>query len=143
MLLATLLLAATAAAPATSPAQEALRLYEAEKYAEARPLLEGLAARGEADGALLYRLAFTLRSARDPGDRAAFERAIAKLKEETAVSPRLEVPFYLSNAYRNLDRQEESRAAAAGANLLVAGSALFRDVPAAYRRLADAVGAPA
>jgi hypothetical protein len=123
-LLAMLLLAATAAAPATSPAQEALRLYEAEKYAEARPLLEGLAARGEADGAMLYRLAFTLRSARDPGDRAAFERAVAKLKEEAAVSPRLEVPFYLSNAYRNLDLQAASRAAAAEATQRIESGAV-------------------
>ena len=41
-----------------------------------------------------------------------------------------------------IDERTAPQAAAAGANLLVAGSALFRDVPAAYRRLADAVGAP-
>ncbi|HEX5045309.1 MAG TPA: hypothetical protein VFV75_20610 [Candidatus Polarisedimenticolaceae bacterium] len=121
MLLATLLLAVAAAA---SPAQEALRLYEAEKYAEARPLLEGLAARGEADGPMLYRLAFTLRNARDPGDRAAFERAAAKLQEEAAGSARLEPAFYLSNAYRNLDRPADSRAAAAAAAQRVESGAM-------------------
>ncbi len=122
MLLATLLLAMAAAPPAASspppapsPAQEALRLYEAERYAEARPLLEGLATRGEADGAMLYRLAFTLRNAHDPGDRAAFERAAAKLQAEAAGSARLEPAFYLSNAYRNLDRPADSQGAAAAA----------------------------
>jgi hypothetical protein len=101
-----------------------LRLYEAEKYAQARPLLEGLAARGEADGPMLYRLAFTLRDARDPGDRAAFERAAARLQEEAAGSARLEPAFYLSNAYRNLDRPADSRAAAAAATRRVESGAM-------------------
>ena len=39
-----------------------------------------------------------------------------------------------------IDERTAPQAAAAGANLLVAGSALFRDVPGAYLRLADAVG---
>jgi hypothetical protein len=125
VLLVSLLGAApAAAAPPASPSQEALRLYEAEQYDKARPLLEELAARGEADGPLLYRLAFTLRMARDPGDRAAFERAAAKLKEETVASTRLEPAFYLSNAYRNLDRKDDSRAAAAAATARIESGAM-------------------
>ena len=133
MLLVTVLLALLAgappalppaAAPAPTQAQEALRLYESERYAEARPLLEGLAARGEADGAMLYRLAFTLRVARDPGDRAAFERAAAKLQEEAAGSTRLEPAFYLSNAYRNLDRPNDSKAAATTATQRIASGSM-------------------
>jgi len=117
-------LAVTGAPPAPSPAQEALRLYEAERYADARPVLEGLAARGEADGAMLYRLAFTLRAAHDPGDRAAFDRAAAKLQEETKGSTRLEPSFYLSNAYRNLDRPNDSKAAAAAATQRIESGAM-------------------
>jgi hypothetical protein len=124
-LLALVLLAAPpAAAPAPSAADEARKLYDAGKYEEARPLLQALDAKGEADGAMLYRLAFTLRAANDPGNRAAFERAIAKLKDEVARSTRLEPAFYLSNAYRNLDRGAESRAVATEVTAKVEGGAI-------------------
>lgn len=107
-----ILLASSPAAAPGGAAEEARKLYDAGRYDEARPLLEALGARGEADGAMLYRLAFTLRSASDPGSGPAFERAIAKLREEVAGSGRLEPAFYLSNAYRNLDRSADSRAVA-------------------------------
>ena len=98
------------------PAAEAVRLYDLGRYDEAAPILQELEASGKADGAALYRLAFIRRRAGDTaGERALLERAIEKLSVEAASATTLEPAFYLSNAYRNLNRATEARAAATAA----------------------------
>jgi tetratricopeptide (TPR) repeat protein len=116
----TFLLAAWLAAAGAVLADEAgararaIALYDAADYAAALPLLEQVAASGDADGPLLYRLAFARSQS---GDRAgaaeAQARALATLEQEYADGGDLETAFYLSNAYRNMRRPEDSRRVAA------------------------------
>ena len=98
-----LLILPVLAAPEPAPdVAEAVALYDAGKYAEARVLFERLDAMGNASGPLLYRLAFTLRRTGDTvaaGEMA--QRAFETLETEFDRGGDLETAFYLSNAYRN------------------------------------------
>jgi tetratricopeptide (TPR) repeat protein len=93
----------------------ALTLYGEGKYEQALPLLQALDAAGAADGALLYRLYFCQRHAKDPAARTTQERARVQLEKEYADSPDLEAPFYLANVYRNVGRLADMRRVAAEA----------------------------
>ncbi|HEX6852910.1 MAG TPA: hypothetical protein VF139_16050 [Candidatus Polarisedimenticolaceae bacterium] len=108
MCLAALLLAAAAAAPT-----DAVALYDAGKYAEARAALEALDAQGQLSGPLLYRLFFCRRVLGDePAAKDALERARASLESENTTAKSLEIPFYLANAYANLGLKDEARTVA-------------------------------
>jgi tetratricopeptide (TPR) repeat protein len=96
--------------------EEATRLYDGGRYAEAKVLLETLDGEGRANGPALYRLAFCLGALKDrEGERRVLERAVAALETEVGSSGGLESSFYLANAYRNLGRAAEARDAAAAA----------------------------
>jgi tetratricopeptide (TPR) repeat protein len=121
MCLAALLLAAAAAAPST----DAVALYDAGKYAEARAALEALDAQGQLSGPLLYRLFFCRRALGDePAAKDALERARAALESEAGAAGSLEVPFYLANTYANLGLKEEARTVAVETSRKVAAGAL-------------------
>jgi tetratricopeptide (TPR) repeat protein len=109
-------LAAGDDAPAPTPAL-AIAAYDEGRYADAATMLRAIDARGEADGSLLYRLFFCVRSAGDAGgSRAILERAAAALeKEHASGAPGIETPFYLANAYANLGRSADARNVAAEA----------------------------
>ena len=93
---------------------EAKTLYAQARYAEARPLLEQLAADGQATGPLLYRLAYCQRTAGQAAAAAATERsAVESLERELSVTDDIEVPFYLVNAYQNSGRDEDAKRVAA------------------------------
>lgn len=94
----------------------AIALYDAGKYEEALPILEALHLAGRADGPLLYRLYFCRSRAGDAAAaRRALEQAAAALEAEHGSAPRLEIAFYLANAYHNLGRGAEARRVAAEA----------------------------
>jgi tetratricopeptide (TPR) repeat protein len=108
-----LALPALAAGPAPTAAQ-AIAAYDEGRYADAAEMLKGLDAKGEAEGALLYRLFFCLRTAGDAqGSRRALERAASALEKENAKAGGTETAFYLSNAYLNLGRSADARNVAA------------------------------
>lgn len=125
MCLTALLLAA--AATAAAPATDAVTLYDAGKYAQARAALEALDAQGQLSGPLLYRLFFCRRAVGDePAAVDALERARAALEAETASSAGLEVPFYLANTYANLGMKDQARTVAAETSRKVAAGTLPR-----------------
>ena len=89
--------------------EDAITLYDAGRYTEARAMLEELDTRGKATGPLLYRLAFALGKTGEAGPGKAMEaRAMAVLEKEFETGGGLEVAFYLSNAYRNRNQPERS-----------------------------------
>jgi len=117
--LAAALLAGAAPADANDlekVAAEAIRLYDQGAYDEAKIDLEGLAAAGEADGALLYRLFYCERvTGHEDAAQKALERARVALEKELPGATSLEVPFYLANAYANLARAADAQATARAA----------------------------
>lgn len=116
-LAAAILFLAVAPATAEEPgAEEAVALYDAGKYAEAKVMLAELDRQGRADGPLLYRLAFALGNSGEPGPGKAMEaRAVEVLEQEFETGGDLEVAFYLSNAYRNRKAPDRSLAVALAA----------------------------
>ena len=94
----------TAATGAESKLQQAIRLYDAGRYAESKPLLEQIVAAGDADGVTLYRLYFCQRSTNDPAHAQTLARARVLLEKEVAEAAGFESAFYLSNTYANLGR---------------------------------------
>lgn len=112
MIVATILLSATMAPLTTADDQriaEAVRLYDAGQYAEALDILEALNHEGGLSGAMLYRLAFARGRVGDAvGKQQAEALALSALETEFETAPTLENGFYLSNAYRNGGRTEDS-----------------------------------
>jgi tetratricopeptide (TPR) repeat protein len=101
-------------------ADEAIELYDQGRYAEARKLLQELDAEGKATGALLYRLSFCHREASDTvAEMETLRRAIEALQHDLPSAKDLEVPFYLSNAYRNARRLSDSSQVASAATARV------------------------
>ena len=82
--------------------EDAIRLYDAGRYSESKPLLEKLVAAGNADGITHYRLYFCQRTSGDPAQQQTLEQARALLEEEVKVAQGFEAAFYLSNTYANL-----------------------------------------
>lgn len=115
----------------TDPAARAVSLYDQERYAEARAVLEQLDADGKATGPLLYRLAFCLRSAGDSnGEKEVLARAVTALEFEVEFATSLEPAFYLANAYRNQGRSDEmAKVAAAATARLESGELRLEDDP--------------
>ena len=104
--------------------EKAVALYDAGRYADALPILESLDAAGRADGPILYRLFICLNEAHRGDDaRTALERAALKLQAENVEAKSLEAPFYLANAYRNLQRLSEVQPVAAQATAKVESGA--------------------
>lgn len=99
--------------------RQALELYDQGRYDDALPLLEALDTAGEADGSLLYRLYFCLRSGNDPAARQMLDRAKILLEEEIPDAANLEPSFYLANAYRNVGKLSDASAVAARATARV------------------------
>jgi len=114
LLVAWLAAAGAVLADEADPRARAIALYDAADYAAALPLLEQVAASGDADGPLLYRLAFARSQSGDrAGGAEAQAQALRTLEQEYAEGGDLETAFYLSNVYRNMRRGEESRRVAA------------------------------
>lgn len=90
------------AGTAETPLDDAIRLYDAGRYAESKPLLEQVVAAGNADGITHYRLYFCQRTTGDPAQQQTLAQARALLEKEVAVAQGFEAAFYLSNAYANL-----------------------------------------
>jgi hypothetical protein len=86
---------------------DAIRLYDAGRYSESKPLLEQLVAAGNASGITHYRLYFCQRQAGDPAQKQTLEQARTLLEKEVAVAQGFEAAFYLSNTYANLGLTEE------------------------------------
>jgi tetratricopeptide (TPR) repeat protein len=108
LLLSAALSAADTPGPTVNP-EEAVALYDAGRYEEARGMLEELDARSEATGPLLYRLAFALGKTGEAARGKAMEsRAMTVLEQEFASGGGLEVAFYLSNAHRNTNNPTRS-----------------------------------
>ena len=90
--------------------EQAVRLYDQAKYAEALTTLEQLDIARAVDGPLLYRMFFCQRAAgHDDQARKTLERARLALEGEIAKSKSIEVPFYLANAYGNLGLTAEAK----------------------------------
>jgi tetratricopeptide (TPR) repeat protein len=105
--------ASPAPAPETGSAAAALALYDSGRYDEARPHLEQIDAGGDATGPLLYRLGVCYDHAGDTARRnATMQRALTLLEAEAATANRLEVSFFLANAYGNLGRATDAQKAA-------------------------------
>lgn len=100
---------------AADPKADAVSLYERGRFAEARPLLEQIDAAGNADGPLLYRLAYCQRQAGDPRAAATQDRAREALENALSSATGLDIPFYLANTYDNLGRKDDARRIAAEA----------------------------
>jgi len=79
--------------------EDAIALYDAGEYAEARPLLEKIDTDGRSDGRLLYRLYYCQNVTGDAKARTTLRRAVELLESDPA--PDYESSFYLANAYRN------------------------------------------
>jgi len=100
-------------------------LYDVGRYSEALPILESLDAMGRADGPILYRLFFCLNETQQAEKaRLVLGRAAEKLLEENGHAKSLETPFYLANAYRNLQRLSDIQPVAAQATAEVESGAL-------------------
>jgi tetratricopeptide (TPR) repeat protein len=89
------------------PLDDAIRLYDAGRYNEARPLLEKLVANGDADGITYYRLFFCQRAGGDPAQQQTLDRARTLLEKAVESSDGFESAFYLSNTYANLGLSAE------------------------------------
>lgn len=90
-------------------AADAVRLYDAGRYADALVILEALNHEGGLSGSMLYRLSYARGQVGDAvGKEQAESLALSALESEFASAPDLETGFYLSNAYRNTGRSEES-----------------------------------
>jgi len=94
-------------------ADRAIELYEAGSYRESRLLLEQLEAAGLVSGPLLYRLYYCQQATGAiPQARNTLEQARELLEAELESAADLEVPFYLVNAYQNLNRSADVRGVA-------------------------------
>jgi len=102
--------------PATAdlPA-EAVSLYDQGRFEEAAVLLEQIDAAGDADGPMLYRLAYCRRKSGDARSGKTQDRAREALESALSSATDLEIPFYLANTYENLGRKEDARRIAAEA----------------------------
>jgi len=89
-------------AGAEGPLDDAIRLYDAGRYAESKLLLEQVVAAGNADGITRYRLYFCQRATDDPAQQQTLTQARALLEKEIVEAQGFEVAFYLSNTYANL-----------------------------------------
>jgi len=106
--------AADEAAGVDAKRAEAESLYAQGRYSEALPILEQLDASGDANGPLLYRLTYCQSKTGAPAASEASERrALETLEGELETAPTLEVPFYLSNIYRNTGRIADANRVAA------------------------------
>lgn len=101
-LLLLLVVAGPPAAIVGDPLYDAIRLYDAGRYAESKPLLEQVVAAGNADGITRYRLYFCQRATDDPAQQQTLTQARALLEKEIVETQGFEVAFYLSNTYANL-----------------------------------------
>lgn len=96
--------------PASASVADAVSAYDAGDYVEACRILREADSRGALDGPLLYRLFFCSNATGDPeAARAALERAASVLESENVPGCRVEIPFYLANAYANLGRAADAR----------------------------------
>lgn len=86
---------------------EALRLYDAGRYADARPLLEAAVAAGKTDGITHYRLYFCQRAAGDPVQQQTLAVARGMLEKELDAAKRFDVAFYLASTYGSLGLTEQ------------------------------------
>jgi len=93
--------------------EQAIELYNAGNYNEARPILERLVEAGNDDGIVLYRLYYCQRSAGDAAQRATLEKSRAALERDVATASTFEAGFYLANAYANLGMDAQLPIAAA------------------------------
>lgn len=108
---------------------DAVALYDAARYEDARAAIESLEAQGQVSGSLLYRLHFCRRVAGDTkGAGDALERAREALEREAPAAKTLEAPFYLANAYANLGRPDDARRAAEDATARVESGAIAKPV---------------
>ena len=105
ILLCGLVVASTLAADESL--EEAIRLYDAGRYAEAKPILERIVAAGGGGGITQYRLFFCQRSTGDPRQQQSLELARTLLEGELAEADGFEVAFYLSNTYANLGLSDQ------------------------------------
>jgi tetratricopeptide (TPR) repeat protein len=95
------------AGAAATPLNDAIQLYEAGRYAESKPLLEQVVARGNADGITHYRLYFCQRATGDPAQQQTLAQARALLEKEVVEAHGFEIAFYLSNTYANLGLNDQ------------------------------------
>jgi tetratricopeptide (TPR) repeat protein len=112
-LLVVSLTSGSAMAQQSGSLEQAIELYNAGNYSEARPILERLVGAGNDDGIVLYRLYFCQRSAGDAAQRATLEKARAALERDVATATTFEAGFYLANAYANLSMEAQLPIAAA------------------------------
>ncbi len=102
--------------PATADlTADAVSAYDQGQYREAAVLLEQIDAAGDADGPLLYRLAYCQRKSGDARSGKTQDRALEALENALSSATDLEIPFYLANTYENLGRKEDARRIAAEA----------------------------
>lgn len=102
--------------PATADLEaDAVSAYDQGQYREAAVLLEQIDAAGDADGPLLYRLAYCRRQTGDARSGQTQDRAREALENALSSATDLEIPFYLANTYDNLGRKEDARRIAAEA----------------------------
>lgn len=93
---------------------QADKLYAAERYADAHPLLEKLAKGASPSGGNLYKLAYCQRLAGAESEADATQaRAVEALELELPSASSVETPFYLANSYRAVGRAEDMRRIAA------------------------------
>ena len=136
-----LLLAVLAAAPAAvaddaGALNQALTLYDQQRYDEARAILEQLDADGKLGGTMLYRLSFCQRVGGDAREQATLARAVEALGGEVEQASDLEPAFYLVNSYLNLGQQEPATVAAAAATARVeSGELAVADDPLEWFRV--------
>ena len=109
-----------AIALSTTPAAADLRadavaLYDKGRFGEAAALLEQIDAAGDADGPLLYRLAYCQRKSGHPNSGQTQERAQEALETALSSAKDLAIPFYLANTYENIGRKEDAQRIAAEA----------------------------
>lgn len=105
-----------AAALSSAPKDDAIRLYDEAKYADAEGVLKTLDAGGTLDGPLLYRLFFCERTlGNEAAAQQALDRARRALEAVPADKRTLEDSFYLANTYSNMGRAGDAQAVAGAA----------------------------